>query len=328
MVWLSTNACNARCLHCSSASAKRTADELTTAEICRLLRELAEFGVLDLAVSGGEPLVRSDIFTVLECAVQSGLSVGVGSNGSTVTPERTRRLRDLGLSRIQFSLDGPKECHDRIRVWPGLYDKVLTAIELSSAIGLRVHVCCTICRLNVHALEELAAIVADRGVLRLNLSRFVPTGRGSQALDLTPSEWKEVIHRCAALRARYAGRMDVVGHLAQEVLVRPELVDTACFAGCQAGSGQGCISANGTVYPCVLLPVPVGNVRTTPFSQIWENSEVLQELRARTSLEGKCGTCRVRAHCGGCRAVAYAKTGDWRAADPRCWLPDTRVPTC
>lgn len=321
MVWISTNACNARCLHCSSASERRTPDELTAAEVVSLFDEFADYGVLDLAVSGGEPLMRRDLFDLVAHATSRGLAVGVGSNGGGITPRQAQGLFDARVNRFQVSLDGLADAHDRLRRWPGLFDRVHRSIRTAREAGLRVHVCCTINRFNVWGLEAFAAHVATLGVARLNFSRYVPTGRGTDALDLTPAEWRSVVERCARLRREYRGTMDIVGHLAQQVLVDEELRDMPTFVGCQAGAGQGCVTANGTVFPCVLLPVAVGNVRDRPFREIWAESPVLRALRSRETLSGACGACPERPRCGGCRAVAYAKTGDYLATDPRCWLP-------
>jgi radical SAM protein with 4Fe4S-binding SPASM domain len=323
MVWLATDACNARCLHCSSNSSCRSADELTTAEACGMMRQLAEAGVVDLAVSGGEPLLRRDLFDIIGAAREQGLSVGVGSNGTTLTDKAAARFVELGIRRYQVSLDGLAASHDALRRWPGLFARVLRTIALAREAGLRTHVCCTINRLNFAELEEFTQLVASLEVQRINWSRYVPTGRGGDALDLSDAEWQEAIRLCVRLRDRYRGRIEMVTHLAQQILVDPEVAGMPGFIGCQAGIGQGCITANGTVLPCVLLPVPVGNIRDETFATIWRDSPIIQALQSRRSLGGACGSCFFKDRCGGCRAVALAKTGDYLATDERCWLTRT-----
>jgi radical SAM protein with 4Fe4S-binding SPASM domain len=320
VVWLATNGCNARCLHCSSNSARQTSDELSTTEVLSLIDDLADFGVVDFGVSGGEPLLRRDLYPVLAHATARGLAVGVGSNGANLNERAARSLAESGVTRFQVSLDGGRAAHEALRRWPGLFTRVLRAIQVAQSVGLRVHVCCTVNRLNVHELESFAELTAGLGVARLNFSRYVPTGRGSAALDLANVEWQLVIRRCSALRSKYKGCMDIVGHLAQQILVNDEVRHLPSFIGCQAGIGQACVTANGTVLPCVLLPVPVGNIRRGSFAAIWRDSPTLRALRDRNALSGRCGRCAVRARCGGCRAVAYARTGDYLAEDPRCWL--------
>lgn len=320
MVWLATNACNARCLHCSSNSSVRTPDELSTREAIDLLDQLAEAAVVDLAISGGEPLLRRDLFEIIAHARSIGMSVGVGSNGSMLTRGQADRLAESGINRFQVSLDGFAAAHDSLRCWPGLFERARATIRVAADAGLRVTVCCTINRLNADHLEDFAELVCELPVRRLNLSRYVPTGRGTDALDLTRSEWRSVIARTATLRHRLRGRIEVINHLAQQIFFDPDLDEVPGYIGCQAGRGQGCVTANGTVWPCVLLPIPVGNIRDKRLRQIWLESPVVQALQDRDNLRGACSTCGVRSRCGGCRAVAYAKTGDLLAEDPRCWI--------
>jgi len=320
MVWLATNACNARCQHCSSNSSRRTADELTTCEVLDMVDQLADAGIVDMAVSGGEPLLRVDLPAILRHVRRRGIAVGVGTNGSLLTADRAARLRDCGVGRVQISLDGGEAAHDRLRCWPGLFRRATTAIGVSIAAGLRTHVCCTINRFNADQLPALVAFVRDLGVARINLSRYVPTGRDSQGLDLTPLEWRAVVARSQALRDQYRGVIEIVSHLAQQTLVDADLECMPGFVGCQAGIGQGCITASGDVYPCVLLPITVGNLRAGSFADLWRGAPLLRRLRDRSNLGGGCCNCVHRDRCGGCRAVAYAHTGDPFASDPRCWL--------
>jgi len=322
MVWLATNVCNARCLHCSSNSNVRTPDELTTSEAHALMDQLADAGVLDVAFSGGEPLLRPDLFDILEHAHSRGLTTGVGSNGGHLTAAQAALLARSGIGRFQISLDGLATQHDRLRCWPGLFDRALHSIATAAAAGLRVHVCCTITRLNSQCLEPFTEFISRQTVSRINFSRYVPTGRGTDALDLTMEEWRSAVETCVVLRERYRGRLEIVSHLAQQILVDKEVQEMAGFIGCQAGIAQGCVTANGDVLPCVLLPVPLGNVRSRAFSKIWTNSDVIRKLQDRKDLKGECSHCPKIDRCGGCRAVALAKTGDYLAADPRCWFPN------
>lgn len=320
MVWLATNRCNARCAHCSSNSGKSLTDELDTGEAKDLVDQLSACGVVDLAVSGGEPLLRHDLLEVVAHAKARGLRVGIGSNGGRLTREQAAALAEVGLDRLQVSLDGIGDAHDQLRRWPGLFTRALRSIAVAREAGVRVHVCFTITRGNVDQIEDLAALVARHGVKRLNLSRFVATGRGTAALELPDAAWHDVVLRVQALRERMRPELEVVTHLAQQVLVDDEVARMAAFIGCQAGVAQGCVQADGTVFPCVLLPIAIGNVRTQRFAELWRGSDVIRALRDRSLLQGACGACDHRARCGGCRAVAYARTGDMFAADPRCWL--------
>lgn len=325
MVWLATDACHLRCRHCSSSAARRSRDELATREAVDMIDQLIDCGTVDLGISGGEPFLRHDLFEIISHAKRRGMSVGVASHGAKFPRDRASRLAGLGVDRLQFSLDGPASCHESLRRCPGLFERVRKSIATAQKAGLRVHICCTINRLNADRLEPFVEFLSEIGVDRLNFSRFVPTGRGSHALDLQPEEWRRVIAHCSHLTRRYQGRLEIVSHLAQQILVDDSLVDMSGFIGCQAGRGQGCITANGTVFPCVLLPIPVGNIRQAPFRTIWESSPVIRELQDRSRLEGACGRCLVRSRCGGCRAVAYAQTGRYLGEDPRCWIGEDRA---
>lgn len=225
-----------------------------------------------------------------------------------------------------MSLDGQAAEHEALRCWNGLFDRALQMIQRAREVGLRVHVCCTINRLNWQILEFFTELVYRRGVSQLNYSRFVPTGRGSEALDLSPKEWRAVILLCGKLKELYKGKLEIVSHLVQQILVDAEIKNMPGFIGCQAGMGQGAVSANGYIFPCVLLPIPLGNIREKRFLEIWQTSPVIQALQNRDNLRGHCSECNLRERCGGCRAVAYAKTGDYLESDPRCWLmPDAKA---
>jgi radical SAM protein with 4Fe4S-binding SPASM domain len=294
-------------------------DELTFEEARDLFDQLSESGVVDLAISGGEPLLRPDILKLIDHAVGLKFSVGVGSNGGNLSRQKIEAIAKTGITRLQLSLDGFAATHDRLRGWPGLFDLAVEAIKTAVETGLRTHVCFTINRLNVAELEKLVSFVADLGARRVNLSRYVPTGRGKDHLDLPPEDWQSAIQMCNRLRSLYEGKMEIVNHLAQQILLDDEVSDMPAFIGCQAGIGQGCITATGTVWPCVLLPIPLGNIRERSFRDIWKSSEIVKALRNRENLKGVCGTCVVKDRCGGCRAVAFSKTGDYLASDPRCW---------
>jgi len=284
-----------------------------------MLTELRELGVFDLAVSGGEPLLRGDLFELLEYATQIGLRVGLGSNGSTITDVVAQRLRALGLDRLQISIDGTQDIHDLARRWRGLFARSVRAIEIGIRAGLNVHVCFTVHRLNRQEIPRVVDLCRLLGVRRFNCSRFVPTGRGDTHLDLPTEEWRKVAEEIERLRQENTAQLEFSTHLAQMVLLDPEAACKPGFVGCQAAVGQGCIGPEGEITPCVLLPIVAGNLRDRSLREIWEHSPVLRELRERSHLKGPCHSCNLRERCGGCRAVAFAYTGDHLATDPRCW---------
>jgi radical SAM protein with 4Fe4S-binding SPASM domain len=285
-----------------------------------MLDQFVDLGVFDLAVSGGEPLSRPDIFEILEYGVNRGLSIGVGSNGSLVTDSVVSNLRGVGVRRLQISVDGLETTHDQARRWRGLFQIACDAIHRAVQAGLKVHVCMTVHRLNFHEMAEVIDMCAGFGVRRFNMSRFVPTGRGTAVLDLSPKEWRAALLLFERKRKEHCGRMEFTTHLAQLILAEPELACIDGFVGCQAGVGQGCVGPRGDVMPCVMLPITLGNIREQSFREIWSSSPTIRLLRDRQQLKGWCAGCAFRDKCGGCRAVAFSYTGDFLEADPRCWL--------
>ena len=320
MVWIATNLCNTKCIHCSSASGRKNHDELNTVEAISLLDSFARSGILDVAISGGEPLLREDIFEVIEYAASLGIRIGLGSNGTTITPQVVSRLKSIGIHRLQISLDGLESTHDTVRCFPGLYKKAVNAIKIGIEGGLRVHVCFTLYKMNKDEISEILKQSIMLGVKRFNISRFVPTGRGNKSMDMTRSEWEAAVAYCDSLRWNYSDRIEITTHLAQMILSEPALMENDYFAGCQAGRGQGCVGSTGEVSPCVVLPVVIGNIREKPFDEIWQQSPIIESLQNRKDLKGQCMKCSYIEKCGGCRAVAFAYTGDYLETDPRCWI--------
>ena len=184
-----------------------------------MIDQLVAAGVIDLGISGGEPLLRRDMLEIIAYAKQRGMTVGIASNGAKLSPVRAAQLATIGLNRLQVSLDGFAEQHDKLRRWPGLFHRVLKTIQTARKAGLRVHVCCTVTRLNCDLLEAFVAFLPQTGIKRLNLSRFVSTGRGSDLLDPGDHAWRGIIERCGKLKTAYAGKLEITTHLAQQILV-------------------------------------------------------------------------------------------------------------
>ncbi len=319
-VYSVTNRCPLECVHCSAAAGSARTDELTTAEALDVLSQLRAAGVFDLAVSGGEPLLRPDIWDLLHHAVALGFRVGIGSSGLPLTQDNVARLADSGVHRVQISLDGLAATHDRVRGHQGLFQRARAAVEQCVAAGIRTHVCFTPHRLNHHELESVVQQAVAWGVSLINVSQFVATGRGTQALNLSPGEQEDLFRRWRLLRDQYRSQVVFTSHLARRSLVDDEVNCMPGFRGCQAGQALCAIDPCGNVFPCVMLPTALGNLRQQPFRAIWGESPLVHALQDRTRVGGYCGGCPHLERCGGCRAAAYAHTGDPLAADPDCWL--------
>lgn len=320
-VWITTNLCNAKCQHCSTGASGKLDQELSTEEAMILLDEFSELGVFDIAFSGGEPILRRDIFDLLEYAIDRGLRVGIGTNGLVISKKMVERLSEIGVSRVQVSLDGAiPETHDSIRGVLTCFEHAVNAIRLCKESVLKTKVCFTANALNYQQLNGVIDLCLKLRVDCFNMSRFVPIGRGSQSLDLSPQQWKEVLSVYVDRKRKHLKKMQFFTQEAQLILVEPELKKVPSFVGCQAGGALCCVSATGFVYPCVLFPMPLGNIRERSFKEIWTKSYIIRQLENRNNLKGKCKSCEYQELCGGCRGAAYAYTNDFLAEDPRCWL--------
>jgi len=324
VAWEITHHCNARCLHCYSSSGL-TADrsgELSTEEALDVIDQLADCGLLVLAFSGGEPLLRDDWRTLVDRAIRRGLRVNIGTNGSTVTPRIADDLAALGVHSITVSLDShDPQVHEQFRQLPGLFPRAVNAIRWLRERGLRVVVGFTPTTLNHRDSADVVRLAWRLGASAVNLSEYVPAGRGPIDLALSPRRLRQVLETWIALRERYRGKIDLIWHDCRVgMLVPPE--DRRKYVGCGAGRLVARIRPDGTVTPCVFLPTAIGSLRETRFAELWQRSELMRRFRERSGhYHGNCGQCEHLSSCGGCRAVAYAYSGgDPLAGDPHCWI--------
>ena len=302
-----TSRCNANCKHCSSKVASK--EDISTEKIIETLEDLKNCGVFNLALSGGEPLLHPDFDLIASTAVKLGFSVGVGTNGKIIDDVYAKKLKDMKLSRVQISLDGSTaKTHDKFRGINGMFDEAIEAIRILVKSGINTNVCMTPTKENFKELEQVIDLAYKMGVRGFNLSQFVPMNKEMENLDLSNAEWKEVMELWYRKKVEYKKQMNFTAHEAQLILVDSAYKSMKGFIGCQAGIGNGCILSDGTVLPCVMLNLSLGNVKDKPFHKIWEESENVRALRDRTHLQGKCGNCKNILKCGGCRAVAYNKT--------------------
>ncbi|NLZ30958.1 MAG: radical SAM protein, partial [Methanomicrobiales archaeon] len=340
VVWDFTHRCNLRCVHCYLDAQEPLPNELGTDEAKRLVEELADAGVVVIAFSGGEPLMRKDFFEVAAHAHKNDIYVALATNGTLITPEMAGRIRDAGVEYVEISVDGKNaESHDAMRGIPGAFDRTIAGIKNSVAAGFYTCIATTVTRANYAEIPEIYSLSADLGVNRLMCFNFIPTGRGVEMADqdISPGErWDLMRYLLARTRegngpealttapqvapVALAGEGGVpVGHFYAGEAIEGKTGLLADFiGGCGAGRLYCSIEPEGDVQPCVFMPIVVGNVRDTPFLDIWHSSEVLQGLRDRSRLSGSCADCSNKYICGGCRARGWAYFGDIHAPDPGC----------
>lgn len=326
--WNITRQCNLTCAHCyRDAGEEADPEELSTEEGLRLIEEIAEVGFRVLILSGGEPLMRSDLCTLVEKARAVGLRPVLGTNGTLITPQAARRLREAGLARAGISLDAADlDYHNELRGSPTAWQDAVAGMKACVDAGLPFQINTTVTRQNQDQLLQITDLACDLGAVGHHVFFLVPTGRGRDIAD-------DMIEasRCEQLLAALLSRQDEVGIeikptcAPQFVRIADRLgISTRFHTGCLAGRTYCVVIPNGDVHPCPYLPLAVGNVRKTPFSELWRSAEVLRRLR-EGPLEGTCGRCHWGKRCFGCRARAYYATdGNYLAEDPWCTLRSPR----
>lgn len=313
VAWESTGACNLRCSYCrASAGFAPAADELSTGEIKGLIDEISALDAM-LIISGGEPLLRPDIFEVAEYAANSNVKVSLASNGTLITPEIVDRIILSGISRVSISLDGARaETNDTTR-GKGSFEMALRGIRaLSGRVEFQINM--TITPDNVGEIDSLLDLAEEEGAAALHLFFMVPTGRGKSLEIISPEMQRSILERIASIRRSVEIRPTCAPQYGRLLLERGERNPRA---GCIAGIRFAFVSRTGEVFPCGYFPLSIGSIRERSFSEIWNTSELLEELRNRR-LKGRCGSCGYVRVCGGCRARAYALSGDYLGEDPIC----------
>lgn len=344
VAWEITQACALACVHCrASAQPKRDPRELTTEEGFRLIDQIAEMGNPILVVTGGDPLMRRDVYDLIRHASERGLRVSLSPSATALlTRNNLQKAKDAGVVRIHVSLDGSTpEIHDAFRRVRGSYDRTIRGIQAAREIGLSLQIGTTVTRRNVADLPAMARVIEGFGALMWNIFFLVPTGRGKEDDMISPQEHEEVLNWMYEISRTvpFDVRTTAAQHYRRVVFerTRAELGEKAAIHKALSGAGysfqdglgrpqQGVndgkgfcfISHIGDVCPSGFLQLPAGNVRETHIAEIYRHSRLFTELRDPSLLKGRCGRCEYRRVCGGSRARAYALTGDYLAEDPCC----------
>ncbi|TRZ87597.1 MAG: heme b synthase [Methanosarcinales archaeon] len=341
IAWELTNACNLACIHCRASAIKDPApDELSTAEAKHFVDELIEYKPI-IILTGGEPLLRSDVFDIAQYASGHGLRVVLATNGTLLTSDIAKKLKDVGIQRVSISIDGStKETHDIFRGETGAFEAALRGIDILKNAGLSFQINTTITKRNLTEIPNIYELALELGASALHIFLLVPTGRGEEieSEEIPPEEYERVLNwfydksktsriQLKATCAPHYFRIMRQRAKAEGIRITKETHGLeAMTKGCLGGSGFCFVSSKGDVYPCGYLPALAGNIRQKPFKMIWEKSKVFNDLRDTGKLKGKCGECEYRAVCGGCRARAYAQTGDYLDEEPYCmYVPPKKV---
>lgn len=400
-----TRRCTLNCKHCRASAGRSTDFDALPLEACiAILDDIASFASPTIILTGGEPMLRDDLYDIVRHGRDLGLRMVMGTCGIFITPENVHRLKECGILRIGISIDGASpESHDSFRGVPGSFEGALRATKIARQAGLEFQINTTITRANVAELPEILELAIAIGAVAFNPFFLVPIGRGRNLVEeqISDEEYERTLlwiyeqtERCSihlkptcaphyfrirAMRQRERGRGCIleiapadqpeeapcisanrkthVGDARHGVsypdshAIRPPhayqvhsgvsqqesdllrsrkfIADTMDFLikGCMGGQSFAFISHLGKVQTCGFLELECGDVRKQNFSEIWRTSEIFLTLRNPDNLRGKCGICEYRRVCGGCRARAFALSGDYLGEEPYCiHVPERGLP--
>ena len=312
--WNVTRKCNLKCSHCYiNATKEEFRGELTTQEAKQLMNQLSEVSKPLLVLSGGEPMLREDIYELIRYGADKGFRMGLGSNGTLIDGTAAKRLKHSGLKTVSISLDSSiPEKHDQFRGVENSWKKAVKAIKALKRNGILVQVNTTLTQQNHSEIDEIMSLAEQLGVENFHLFFLVPTGRGAKIADISPTMYENMIKTTFAKSRRH--RLNVKPSCAPQFMRIAKdmgLDMRQWIRGCIAGLYYCRIFPNGDITPCPYLPVKLGNIREKTFSEIWFESNVFKDLRDSNKLRGKCGACKYRRLCGGCRARAYGLSSDF-----------------
>lgn len=352
LFWETTVRCNLACAHCRRLESNEAGvADLSTAEGEALIDQLAELGRRQtqmstsmqnaasampmpvLVFSGGEPLCRRDLFSLMDRARQHGIILALATNGTTVNRDKAQQIRDSGVARVSVSLDGATaEVHDRMRQISGAFDKALEGIRHLHDADVPFQINVTLTKQNAYQLEDVYDLARSLGAVAVHIFMLVPVGCGQVLAEtdmLSPQQYEQIMQDICALESRGEIQIKVTcgphyERVKRELQIRPVSANPQ-FAirhpqsrGCLAGLGVLFVSHRGDVYPCGYLPVNCGNILEKRLIDIWDDSEDLARMRDVAALEGKCGVCEYKQVCGGCRARAFGMTGNYMGEEPFC----------
>ncbi len=333
VAWETTRSCNLACVHCRASSLCGPYEgELSESRSLQLLDEIAAVGKPVVILTGGEPLLRKDIFNLAAYGDGLGLRMVLATNGTLVTNDVARRMIDSGVKRVSVSIDGMDAAsHDAFRGQPGAFTGAMAGIEAMKKAGMEFQINTTITRTNLGQVKELLDLAVRLGAAAHHIFLLVPTGRGKDLADweIGPIDYEETLEWFfeAGLSCPIQTKVTCAPHYHRIYHQRKKERGAAkaeagplhaMTRGCLGGSAFCFISHTGQVQPCGYLEIDCGQVKETPFGQIWKESEVFTDLRHLDRYRGKCGRCEFITVCGGCRARAYEKTGDYLAEEPLC----------
>ncbi|NDY42798.1 radical SAM protein [Dissulfurirhabdus thermomarina] len=344
VAWEITRRCNLHCVHCRSSSELEVAGhpDFPTEEAYRVLDDIATFAKPVIVLSGGEPLLRADVFDIAAYGTEKGFRMCLATNGTLVTPETCERMKAAGIRMVSLSLDGADAgVHDDFRQQPGAFDGTLNAARLFREHGIPFLVNSSFTKRNQDQIPKVYRLAKELGATAWYMFMIVPTGRGEDILEelISPEDYEEILNwhyemergedellvRPTCAPHYYRVRLQRAKEAGERVRHRTLKFSTGGAKGCLAGQLIALIDVDGNVLPCSYFPKAAGNIRKQSLREIWNESPLFKELRDFSKYKGRCGSCEYVAVCGGCRARAYAVTGDYLDEEPFCGYVPRRL---
>ena len=344
IAWEITRRCNFNCVHCRSSSGMEIKGhpDFPTEEAYRVIDDIASYAKPVLVLSGGEPLLRSDVFDIATYGTGKGLRMCLATNGSLVTEDACLRMKESGIKMVSLSLDGStEEVHDDFRKQKGAFTGVMNAAELFNRHGIKFLINSSFTKRNQDEIPKVYKLAKKLGATAWYMFMIVPTGRGEDMMKelISKEDYEELLewhYKMEKEEKDLLVRPTCAPHYYRVVLQKQKEdgekferrslnFSTGGSKGCIAGQVIALIDVDGNVLPCSYFPKSGGNIRERSFKDIWENSELFKEMRDFKKYKGRCGSCEYINVCGGCRARAYAVTGDYLDEEPFCGYIPYRI---
>lgn len=330
-----TNLCNLKCKHCYASAGEKFPNEMTYEEIINVVDQLDELGINYITLSGGEPFERKDIFDIIKYIRQKDIHVMITSNGTLLNQEIMDKLKKLDIDSIQISIDSyDPEIHDNFRGIKGSFNKAIEGIKLCKANGIKVSIMSTLSAINRKNMDKLIELALNLEVDGFAMERFVPEGRGNNEREIAIDSYD--LKRCLETLYKYQkntkncffttndplfsfvnGSYELAYELSKD--------NKKLCGGCSLGKMAFVITPDGEVGLCTRLYERIGSIREKSIAQILNENELLNKICVRDNLKGKCGRCKYKYICGGCRGWALQTTGDYLGEDNLCWLTEEEI---
>lgn len=319
-----TNSCNLNCIFCRAEANKHLDNNLSKDEIINLFTDLKSLGIKYLSLTGGEPLIRKDFEEIAKMANIMGFKLSLSTNGTLIKriPIDILKL----FNPIRISLDGSvSEVHDSIRRVNGAYNQTIEAITYLISIGIYPTIRFTITKNNLHELDALIKLSSQLGIKKMKINRVIPIFMSNinvEDIQISPEEYKVAIENANVLAQKNNISLGSEDPVTFQLFNKYDKMETTTFGGCSAGITQIYITSRGDVLPCPYLPIKIGSIRKIKLSKLLKikNSNKFF-MNMKSNVKGKCGSCKFKMLCSGCRAAALYNTGDLLAPDPMCLIP-------